>query len=186
MPHNLSTLMRAPATELFELYSRLDAPSMTEMSGEFSATLLNQSHPLIYKLGMLSLYNPFYPGHWLAKGFAPVSETEGHGYNLFRFRNRMVRRWPMLTVIAPSRFDNKPAYQLIYPACHSICGKINMIDEIRRIDEGLYLGFGTCGFSRTQRRQRLPFALQGSVGEFRGFTGKTRVNANPLDILAAA
>lgn len=177
---NLSVLTRTPATELFSLYSELEAPALDEMNGEYSATLLPQLHPLIELLGRWSIFNPLYPGYWFAKGFSPdgqeggqddshaKDQRTGNGYNLFRHRNRIVTRWPMQTLIHPSRFDGKPAYQLVYPAYRSIVGRLNMIDEIRRIDEGLYLGFGTCGFGSRMRSLRLPFALQGPIANFRG------------------
>ena len=187
MTHNLSTLTRLPASELLALYAELEAPDTAEMQGEYAATLLAQLHPLIALLGRWSIYNPLYPGYWLAKGFAPTdSPNRGRGYNLFRYRNRMVTRWPMQTLVHPSRFDGKPAYQLVYPAYQSIVGRLHMIDELRRVDEGLYLGFGTCGFTRRQRRLRLPFALQGPIGKYRGIAGVPRAHADAGSIIDAS
>lgn len=168
MPLNLSQLTRTPAPELLALYSELAAPQLDELQGEYSATLLPQLHPLIESLGRWAINHPLYPGYWLAKAFEPVDGESGRGYNLFRFRNRMARRWPMQTRIVPSRFDGRPTFELYYPAYNSICSRINMVDELRKLDEGLYLGFGTLGFGQKMRSLRLPFALQGPIGQFRG------------------
>jgi hypothetical protein len=62
--------------------------------------------------GML-IYNPML-GTWLGNAFNGGHEGRqtGQGYNYFRRRGRVVRSLPMLTCVAPSRFDGKPAFQL--------------------------------------------------------------------------
>jgi hypothetical protein len=80
----------------------------------------------------------------------------------------------MKTLIAPSRFDGRPAYQLVYRHFHSVCGSVRMVDEVRRVEPGVYLGIGTYGFTSAQRRISYPFLLQGPVAAYRGDIGRQR------------
>jgi len=49
----------------------------------------------------------------------------------------------MVTLVAPSRYDGRPAFQLVYRAFRSYCSFIHMVDEVRRLKAGQYLGIGT-------------------------------------------
>lgn len=80
----------------------------------------------------------------------------------------------MCTLIAPSRFDGRPAYQLVYRSYHSICGFVHMVDEVRRLDKGRYLGIGTIGFTDAQRRVPLPFLLSGPIAAYDRDLGRER------------
>ena len=147
--------------ELLQAFLGLPAPDIAEMNGEYPAQLLAQPNAWAQLIGQFSVNNPVMPGRWLCKAFRPVSDHEGRGYNTFSQVGRKVQRFPMRTLIAPSRFDGRPAYTLVYAAYHSMCGRIHMVDELRRIRAGLYLGLGTWGWSDAHRRIALPFLLQG-------------------------
>jgi hypothetical protein len=156
---------------LMALFSGLPAPEMSEMDGEFAAALLAQPSALAQLTGDLTVNNPLMPGYWLCKAFRPVSPQSGRGYNAFRHLGRKVQRYPMQTLIAPSRYDGRPAYTLVYAAFRSMCGAIHMVDEVRRVAPGLYLGIGTWGFTDRQRRVALPFVLRGPVAPYAGDIG---------------
>ena len=79
-------------------------------------------------------------------------------------------------MFAPSRFDGQPAYQLVYRHFESLCGDVNMVDEVRRVVPGLYLGIGTWGFSKGQRHIPLPFLLEGPVAPYLCDIGRIRKN----------
>lgn len=160
--------------QLLALFTTLDAPAIDEMHGEYAARLLQQPTLLAAVLGHGTVGNPVLPGRWLCKAFRPDGTGGGRGYNSFRQLGRVVQRYPMRTLLAPSRFDGRPAYQLVYRAYHSLCGEIHMVDEVRRVEAGLYLGIGTWGFSERQRRQPLPFELSGPVGPYQGDIGAAR------------
>lgn len=163
---------RLSRQELLALFATLDAPAIDEMNGEYAATLL-ASYPLLDAFNRVVLSNPL-TGTWQGKAFRPLSENEGRGYNLFRVLGRTVQRYPMRTRLAPSRYDGRPAYQLVYRAFHSFCGDIHMVDELRRVEPGVYLGVGTCGFTDAQRRVPLPFLLRGPLQSCRGDIGRER------------
>lgn len=157
--------------ELMVLFSGLAAPELTEMNGQFAAALLVQPSALAQIIGKVTVNNPLMPGRWLCKAFRPVSAQSGRGYNGFAHLGRQVQRYPMHTLIAPSRYDGRPAYTLVYAAFRSACGAVHMVDEVRRVAPGLYLGLGTWGFTDRQRRQALPFVLRGPVGPYAGDIG---------------
>jgi len=160
--------------ELLALFAKLQAPGLAEMDGEFSARLLAQPSWLASAVGQLTVNNPLMPGQWLCKAFRPDGDQQGRGYNTFQHFGRTVQRYPMQTLVAPSRYDGRPAYQLVYRAYRSMCGDIHMVDEVRRVRPGLFLGIGTWGFSDKQRRVPLPFVLEGPIAPYRGDIGRAR------------
>ena len=166
-------LKRLSTRELLALFKTLEAPAIAEMNGEFAACMLRYPSRLRFVLDHLGAYNPV-TGYWQCKAFRPASADEGRGYNGFRHRGRIVQRSPMLTLNAASRYDGRPAYQLVYRAYHSACGNIHMVDEIRRVAPGVYLGIGTWGFTAAQRWIPRPFLLTGPDAPYRGDIGKPR------------
>lgn len=169
---SVDDIKKLSVAELLALFATLDVPSIAEMNGEYAASLLRQPSVLAAVSGWATVVNPLMP--WLCKSFRPVDAETGRGYNTFNRLGRVIQLFPMQTVIAPSRYDGKPAYTLVYRAYHSLCGDINMVDEVRRLGDGLYLGIGTWGFSERQRRVALPFLLQQTADAYRGDIGKTR------------
>jgi hypothetical protein len=166
-----SDLLAMSFKELMALFSGLSAPEMSEMNGEFAARLLAQPSALAQFTGNLTVNNPLMPGYWLCKAFRPVSAQSGRGYNAFTHLGRKVQRYPMQTLIAPSRYDGRKAYTLVYAAFKSMCGAIHMVDEVRQVAPGLYLGLGTWGFTDRQRQVALPFVLRGPVAPYAGDIG---------------
>ena len=173
-----ATELRAlSASKLLSVFRDLQAPGLDEMNGDYDAKLLQQPSTIDEVAGWLSVGIPFMP--WLSKGFRPVNSAEGRGYNSFRQFGKVVQRYPMKTLIAPSRYDDQPAYTLVYRAYHSFCGTINMVDEVRRVSDGVYLGIGTCGFSTGRRQVPLPFLLQDTGRPYIGDIGSARKAFEP-------
>ena len=158
-------------------FRELQSPWMEEMHGDYDARLLRQPGPIATIGGYLAVRTPLMP--WRSKGFRPVDETAGRGYNSFAPGGKLIRRYPMDTQIAPSRYDGRPAYTLIYAAYRSTCGWINMVDEVRRVADGLYLGIGTWGFTDRQRRVALPFVLRQTTRPYLGDLGTRRIGFSP-------
>tara|TARA_R100000322_G_scaffold61485_3_gene38208 strand:- start:641 stop:1243 length:603 start_codon:yes stop_codon:yes gene_type:complete len=166
-----SDLMAMSVSELMKVFEGSPSPTMQQMDGEFAARLLAQPGKLAQFIGEVTINNPLMPGRWLCKAFRPVSDKVGRGYNSFAHLGRTVQRFPMETLIAPSRYDGRPAYTLVYGAFWSMCGAINMVDEVRQVGADLYLGIGTWGFTDAQRRVPLPFVLRGPVSPYVRHTG---------------
>lgn len=166
-----SDLLAMGFKDLMALFAKLPAPQIRAMNGEFAARLLAQPSAMAQVIGNLTVNNPFMPGRWLCKAFKPVSADRGQGHNTFAHLGRKVQRYPMQTLIAPSRYDGRPAYTLVYAAFRSMCGAIHMVDEVRQVAPGLYLGIGTWGFTDRQRQVALPFVLRGPIGPYMGHIG---------------
>lgn len=174
---SLENLKQLTNKELLQMFLKLESSTLEEMNGEYRATILKAPSLWSELTKIFTVNNPLMP--WLCKAFRPVDEKKGRGYNTFRRFGKIVQRHPMETFIAPSRYDGKPAYQLVYRAFYSGCGTIHMVDEVRRIASGLYLGIGTCGFSDATRRIPRPFLLEGPVGDYRGDIGRPRKDYQP-------
>jgi len=170
--YSSAELKRLSPEEVLALFATLECPSISEMHGEYAATMLQQPSLFASINAKVLVANPIMP--WLCKAFRPVDESSGRGYNTFSLLGKVIQRFPMHTVIAPSRYDGKPAYQLVYRAFHSFCGQIHMVDEVRRVSPNLYLGIGTWGFSEKQRLVALPFILQPTQQDYRGDIGSER------------
>ncbi len=171
--------------EMLELFKSLECPSLGEMIGEYKGEQLRQPSIVSTIISTLFTNNPLLFGKWLSKSFRPVDDTSGRGYNSLTHFGRVTRHGPMRTLIAPSRFDGRPAYQLVYRAYHSICGFVHMVDEVRRLDAGRYIGIGTVGFTDAQRRIPLPFLLTGPIGPYGGDMGRERVGFDVVSDLPA-
>jgi len=165
------------------IYQTLEAPSMREMHGEFAGHVCKQSFPLFTLASHVALTNPVL-GWWLGKAFRPTSDTLGRGYNAFRHVFGVTQRFPMQVALAPSRLDGRPAYHLVYRAYHSLLGDLHVVDELRRVREGLYLGLGTAGKPWSSLR-RFPalFVLSGPVADYRGDIGRERASFELTDEL---
>lgn len=170
----IEQLRRLSPKELQHLFRTLPAPTIAEMDGEYHAELLAQPCGIVGQKGKLFLDNPMQT--WLCKAFRPVDAHYGRGYNTFLQRGKIIQRYPMITTIAASRYDGKPAYTLIYRYFQSLCGSINMVDEVRQVAPDLYLGMGTYGFIRGQRQIGWPFLLQKSETPYRQDIGTRRQN----------
>lgn len=149
--------------DVLAVFRELEAPSLAEMDGEFVATLLDQGGTAI---NVVSLLATNVPRRWLGKAFQPVEGAEhGHGYNWFQGRIRTVRRYRMKTYVARSAIDDGTSYILEYRPFNGGLMR-SMIDEVRRVAPGLYLGVGRVGVGRWMRTRSYPFLLEGPVGPF--------------------
>lgn len=137
--------------DIMQLFYTLDPPTLNELNGEYNAVLLD--------VGVLSLasawytHNLFGDGHWLGKGLRsptnPGTGRQSGGYNLFagsdaennpaQAATRRLRKFD--TFRGSSLLDARESFHLDYHAYNG--GTIqSMRDEIRRINDRLYLGMG--------------------------------------------
>jgi hypothetical protein len=149
--------------DLLVRFAGLEPPSLSEMDGEFAATLLDQGSRLkaLVAAGFINA-----PGRWLCKAFRPVTESEGRGYNGFRGMFGAVRRhFSMRTFVGTSTFDGRPSYILDYSPYNWGLMR-TMRDEVRRVAPGVYLGIGRVGANARLRAEPFPFLLEGPVAPF--------------------
>ena len=148
--------------DVLAVFRQLDAPPLAEMDGEFVATLLDQGNPA---MNVISSFTTNVPRRWLGKAFEPVNESEGHGYNWFQGGPTAVRRYRMKTYLGDSAVDAGRSYILEYRPYNSGFMR-SMVDEVRRVAPGLYVGLGRVGFGSWMRTRLYPFMLEGPVGPF--------------------
>ncbi|MBJ7347758.1 MAG: hypothetical protein JHC87_04200 [Thermoleophilaceae bacterium] len=172
---NVPDLRSLSGREVLDLFGELEAPAMTDLKGEYAAITLAHPTPFFTQLSWLSLNTPV-TGRWVGKAFdgGESGGDVGRGYNNFRRRGRVVQCYPMITTIAPSRFDGKPSFQLVYRGFHGLSGACNVLDEVRKVDEDRFLGIGTCGFTPRQRMIPQPFQLLGPRSPYKGDIGRPR------------
>jgi hypothetical protein len=170
-----------------ELFKTLPAPSMEEMNGEFSGQII--SYPTLFRkiVWGVGSNNPIFLGVWQGKSFRQTSPAEGRGYNTVkRWIGGRVDMWPMLTRIGPSYFDGKPSFQLVYRAFEHYASDIHMLDEVRRLPDGRYLGLGRIGDTTEERRLVVPFLFKARIGDYRQDIGEARAGfdmAKELELL---
>lgn len=135
---------RLDKAAVFQLFYAAKAPAFTAMKGEYRAQTLSVG---IMAAGADFFTHHFFgPGHWEGKAFFPFEKEKGWGYNLFKIagpdgKEALARTRKMNTFVGPSLIDGKPSFHLDYSpynggAVHS------MRDEIRVINERLYIGMG--------------------------------------------
>lgn len=162
--------------ELVSLFSTLVAPTLAEMTGEFDGTPLAQPNLFRAAVALFKVRNRLYL--WKTKGFRQIDENSGRGYNVHRWAGtgRLVYRDPMTTRIADSDIDGMPAFQLDYRTFDTVNGVVNLLDDVRRVNDGLYLGFGMLGFTDTQRSVLQPFMLEATGRPYVGDVGLLRTD----------
>lgn len=167
-------LTAMPHAELVELFATLDAPGLSEMVGEFDGTPLQQPNVFRSAVALVKVRNRLH--RWKTKGFRQVDETSGRGYNIYRraVSGRLMYRDPMTTRMALSHIDDRPAFQLDYRTFDTFNGFVNLVDDVRRVAPGLYLGFGMWGFTDRQRSVLQPFMLEATSRPYVGDIGSLR------------
>lgn len=179
-------LMKLNRKQLMALFHELDAPSMSEMKGEYRAALLDSGY--ILNLFLARLYLHFTWGNWQHKAFEPLGENHGRGYNtfittqrklyenfflqflmkiiavllsLFRMSHpqRMARIMLNRTSIVSSVFDGRPSFQLSYRDDNTFFTN-TMTDEVRKVNDRLFLGIGRLTIT-LGKFNPMPFVLIG-------------------------
>jgi hypothetical protein len=175
----LDHVMREMSREAaLELWKTLPAPAQDEVHGEYTGHVHDGGD-----LAVREAKNAFFfaspCGYWLGKAYKPGSNGErGEGYNIFREPDGAVRRYRRFaTEIGPSILDGRPALIMYYSAFSNYAGEMDLIDEIRRLDDGVYLcvytgtktvaGFSTVLPGQARSEPEL-FALTAPVGPWVG------------------
>ena len=148
------------------LWKTLPAAGMEELNGHYQGVVPNADDHGRQARTSGFMYDEDSPrGYWLGKAYRPLTETEGVGYNRWRFADRsIVRNGRFATRMGPSLIDGNPSYIMDYGAFNDT----TLVDEIRRLDEGVYLGVGTTATEDGGRSAPGHFALVGPTDEWIG------------------
>lgn len=158
----LAALSREEATELF---LECEAPGPVEMDGEYKGLVLDYFRPNFFASSDLNKC-------WFGKAYTPESILkgwEGRGYNIYQIEEvRELRSCNFPWSIKPSRLDGKPSLVMDYTKCDNGAGDMGLIDEVRKVREGLYL----CGFYTEKANP--PFTVVDGQYEFFILRGPAR------------
>ncbi|MHA2288292.1 MAG: hypothetical protein ACXABG_05855 [Promethearchaeota archaeon] len=131
--------------DLMELYKSLPSAKFEEMNGEYDATMIKFPTERGKILGEWALYGTG-SSHWIGKAFTPSSsipEFRGEGYNTFRVGEKIVKHTRFASDMHESMIDGKLVFRMRYAHFKNFSGTADMIDEVRFLQEGLYLCVGT-------------------------------------------
>jgi hypothetical protein len=142
--------------DFHKLFKEGKAPSFDEIEGDTAGSFL----ALDPKAGWwrkaalaIAFDNPL--ARWTGKRFMTSFDGEKKGEGINLFGNRMFpRRFGINTSIAESLFDRKPCLVVTYP--HFPSSLFGLRDELRKIDDGIFLGQGHHRFPWGKR-----YSLQG-------------------------
>ncbi len=166
----IEKVMALGPEETIELWKTLPAPDFQEMAGEYAGHVPDGGDEKVRARVAEVMFNESSAlGFWLGKAYKSLSPTTGEGYNSFRKPgDRVVRNVRFGTEPGTSLIDGKPALIMHYGDFNSPVGKADLTDEIRKLDEGLYLGVGTTANPDGTRAHFGHFALSGPMGEWVG------------------
>lgn len=128
--------------ELHRLFEQGKAPIFEEIEGNTTGSFLalNPKTGWWRKLGLKIFFdNPL--ARWTGKRFTTpfYEEKMGKGINLFQ--NRILpQRFPIDTYVKKSLSDQNLCLTIAYP--HFPSRMFGLLDELRRIDDGVFLGQG--------------------------------------------
>jgi len=151
--------------ELLDLFKTLPSAEFEEMDGEYDTTMLAYPTERGRKMAEWTLYETGI-SYWLGKAFNPSSENpefRGEGYNRFRVEGKEIHHTRFASDMSESMIDGKLVFRMRYAPFKNFSGSGDMIDEVRFLQEGLYLCIGT------YLPQKLPpdlFCLSGPVNEY--------------------
>ena len=160
-------VMALTRDEVLELWGECPAVEMAELCGEYKGVIPNAGNEEAQKATAKTMYNEDGPlGYWLGKAYSPLSHSKGDGYNRWRRPGGKVDRYMRFsTEMGTSLIDGKPALMMYYGAYrHRFIaeGKKNaLVDEIRKLADGIYLGVGTSEMPDGSRTPPGHFALIG-------------------------
>ena len=160
---SLEKILALTPAEVLELWRGLPAPPMQEMNGHYMGLRPDTGAGGLFPNAKLFDEKK---GYWLGKAFRPVTDTVGEGYNRMRLPGSKVKRvGRMRTRIDKSLVDGKPAFILDYAAINK---KSTLMDELRKLDDSIYLGVGTMAEKDGKRTAPDMFILIGPTDEWVG------------------
>ena len=166
-------IMALTSKEVLELWKQAPAVEMAELCGEYNGLIPNAGDEKAQKGTAAVMYNEnSATGYWLGKAFSPLSHSKGDGYNRYRRPDGTIHRFMRFgTEMGTSLIDGKPALMMYYGAYQLkiLQGRENtLVDEIRKLADGVYLGVGTAKLPDGKRSQPGHFVLMGPVSQWVG------------------
>lgn len=165
---SMEKILKLNRAQLFEMWKKLPAAPMREMNGHYTGLVPNAGKPTEQAQTTNYMYNEDSTrGYWLGKAYKAYSDTKGEGYNRWRFQGgKVVRNGRFATEMGKSLIDGKPALLMYYSAFNDT----TLVDEIRKLDEYVYIGVGTAETGDGKRSNPVGgiFMLLGPTDEWVG------------------
>jgi hypothetical protein len=164
----LEQLLALSRDDVIELWRSAPEVSLDELQGHFMGVIPNAGDSKRQRDTGDFMYNEHSrQGYWLGKAFRKTGPNEGEGYNRFRLpTGEIIRNQRFSTEIGPSLLDGKPSLLMYYGAFYE--PSRNFVDEIRKLDERVYLGIGTSLDKEGSRTEPGHFMLIGPTDEWVG------------------
>lgn len=164
---SLEKLLALTQAEGIALWKTLPPVPMAEMNGHYMGLgpdAKDEKYQKGYAAFMFDEKSP--RGYWLGKAFRPLTDTTGEGYNRWRHvGGRIDRNLRIATHMGPSLIDGKPSYILDYGVYNK---GSTLIDELRKLDDFVYLGAATTDAGGGKRNKPDFFILIGPTDEWVG------------------
>ena len=162
-PEDIKKLNKA---QIVQLFHQAEAPEFSSMKGEYQAMLLDAG--IFAFAANFYTHKVFGPGRWEGKAFFPFTANSGWGYNIFQVKNKKTghhhaRVCKMNTYHGVSNIDTKESFHLDYGP-HNRFPNASMHDEIRKINDSLFLGMGYLGAALNPA----PFLIYGKAKKWVG------------------
>ena len=163
---SMEQLLALDHDAVLALWKTLPAVPMAELDGHYQGLVPNGGDLDRQASTADFMYNESSArGYWLGKAYKPLTATTGEGYNRWRFAGgKVVRNLRFGTEMGTSLIDGKPAFLMHYSAFNDT----TLIDEIRKLDDNVYLGMGTTETEDGKRSVPGHFALVGPTDEWVG------------------
>jgi len=161
--------------EFLTLFKTLTAPAFAELDGEYRGYIPDGGDAAAREQIARTMFNERAPfGYWLGKAFTPTTPAAGEGYNCYRRPDGRVYRFLRFgTGREPSILDGRPSFVIRYARFNNVCGERDLVDEVRRLEDGLYLAISTTRAADGSRTPPGAFFLSGPVGSWLGVDDKT-------------
>ncbi len=166
-------IMELNHEQIVALWKQCPPAQVTEMVGEFDGLVPNygneEAQRAVAESDMFS--ETGIHGYWLGKAFWPLSKTKGDGYNRVRRTGGKIENWiRFATEMGTSLIDGKPSLMMYYGAYRDRRipkGQDNMlVDEVRKLADGIYLGMATYPSPDGSRTPPGHFVLVGPVSRY--------------------
>lgn len=163
----IEKIMALNRERVIELWKECPAVDMAELDGEYTGLVPNAGNEAAAERTAAVMFDEnSVRGYWLGKAYKPLSATKGDGYNHWRKAGgNVVRNLRFATEMGTSLIDGKPALMMYYGAYNS---ESTLIDEIRKLEDGIYLGMGAMEAEGGGRTPPGHFVLTGPIGSWLG------------------
>lgn len=160
---SLEKLLALTQPEGMSLWRSLPAVPMKEMKGHYMGLIPCADDPPRQKFYADTTFNR--GAYWMGKAFKPISETTGEGYNRLRMTSgEIIRKGRYATRIDRSPIDGKPSYIIDFGAFNNG----STIDELRKLEDFIYLGASSHPAENGQRSEPIFFVLIGPTDDWVG------------------